>query len=88
MRIFHFAAGHDAPLDVEVVTPVTAPGPKQRLWEILDLCLRDRRQAWVLTSDGRYAQLRSERAGEEPETVGIHATLMELTRHRARPLTG
>ena len=65
-RIFHFAAGHEDPLDgefyigsadwmfrnlsrrVEVVTPVTAPGPKQRLWEILDICLRDRRQAWVL----------------------------------------
>ena len=103
-RIFHFAAGHEDPLDgefylgsadwmfrnlsrrVEVVTPVTAPGPKQRLWEILDLCLRDRRQAWILNSDGSYAQLRSERAGEEPETVGIHATLMELTRHHASPL--
>ena len=103
-RIFHFAAGHDDPLDgefylgsadwmfrnlsrrVEVVTPVTAPGPKQRLWEILDLCLRDRRQAWVLKSDGRYAQLRPEGACEESATVGIHATLMELTRHRARPL--
>ena len=29
---------------VEVVTPVTALGPKERLWEILDICLRDQRQ--------------------------------------------
>jgi polyphosphate kinase len=71
---------------VEVVTPVTAPGPKQRLWEILDICLRDRRQAWVLNSDGSYAQLCSEGAGEGPEAVGTHLTLMELTRRRSQPL--
>jgi polyphosphate kinase len=105
-RIFHFAAGHEDPLDgefyigsadwmfrnlsrrVEVVAPITAPGPKQRLWEILDICLRDHRQAWVLNSDGSYAQLRSEGSGEESEAVGTHATLMELTRHRSRPLAG
>jgi polyphosphate kinase len=103
-RIFHFAAGHEDPLDgefyigsadwmfrnlsrrVEVVTPVTAPGPKQRLWEILDICWRDQRQAWSLDSDGRYTQLRSERSGEEPEAVGTHLTLMELTRRRSHPL--
>jgi polyphosphate kinase len=71
---------------VEVVTPVTAPGPKQRLWEILDICLRDRRQAWVLNSDGSYAQLRSDGSGEGPEALGTHLTLMELTRRRSHPL--
>jgi polyphosphate kinase len=71
---------------VEVVTPVTAPGPKQRLWEILDLCLRDNRQAWVLQSDGSYSQVHPESAGEEMEAVGIHATLMALTRRRAHLL--
>ena len=105
-RIFHFAAGHDDPLDgefyigsadwmfrnlsrrVEVVAPITSPGPKQRLWEILDLCLRDHRQAWLLNSDGSYSQLRSEGAGEASEAVGTHATLMERTRHRSRLLAG
>jgi polyphosphate kinase len=72
---------------VEVVTPVTALAPKQRLWEILDLCLRDNRQAWVLQSDGRYSQVHPENGEEGPEAVGIHATLMELTRRRAHPLT-
>jgi polyphosphate kinase len=104
-RIFHFAAGHEDPLDgdfyigsadwmfrnlsrrVEVVTPMTAPGPKQRLWEILDICLRDQRQAWILNSDGSYSQLHSERFGQEPEAAGLHITLMELTRRRSRPLT-
>jgi polyphosphate kinase len=37
---------------VEVVTPITSIGGKARLWEILDICLRDRRQAWQLESDG------------------------------------
>jgi polyphosphate kinase len=73
---------------VEVVVPITALGPKQRLWEILDICLRDHRQAWLLNSDGSYSQLRPEGAGEESEAVGTHATLMELTRHRSRPLAG
>ena len=40
---------------IEVVTPVFAAGPKQRLWEILDICLRDQREAWVLEPDGERA---------------------------------
>ena len=68
---------------VEVVTPVTALGPKERLWEILDLCLRDHRQAWLLTSDGHYSQVGSEGAGEAAEDLGTHANLMELTRRRS-----
>ncbi len=100
-RLFHFAAGHEDPLDgefyigsadwmfrnlskrVEVVTPVTALSPKERLWEILDICLRDQRQAWILNSDGRYAQLLSEPSSEAREAMGTHATLMELTRRRS-----
>jgi polyphosphate kinase len=103
-RIFHFAAGHEDPLDgefyigsadwmyrnlsrrVEVVTPVTALGLKERLWEILDVCLRDQRQAWLLDSDGRYAQLCSESAGEVGDAIATHVTLMELTRRRSHPL--
>jgi polyphosphate kinase len=71
---------------VEVVTPVTAPGPKQKLWEILDVCLRDQRQAWLLKSDGRYCQVCPERSGEESDAVGTHATLMDLTRRRSHLL--
>src|SRR6202000_3240381 len=39
---------------IEVVTPIFAEDLKQRLWEILDICLRDRRLAWVLGPDGNY----------------------------------
>jgi polyphosphate kinase len=67
---------------VEVVTPVFAAGPKEKLWEVLDICLRDRRQAWVLGSDGRYTQLQPEGKGGDPETLGTHQTLMNLTSAR------
>src|SRR5262249_23725341 len=66
--------------------PITAPGPKQRLWEILDICLRDHRQAWSLNSDGSYSRLRPEGPGEGSEVVGTHSALMELTRRRSHAL--
>ncbi len=68
---------------IEVVTPVFAAGPKQRLWEILDICLRDQREAWVLEPDGKYEQLRADEGATGPEGRGTHQTLMDLTRARA-----
>ena len=68
---------------IEVVTPVFAEDPKQRLWEILDICLRDRRLAWVLGPDGNYVQLHPDEASSGPEHVGTHQTLMDLALARA-----
>jgi polyphosphate kinase len=42
---------------VEVVTPVLEPALRQRLWEIRDISLRDRRQAWMMTASGEYRRL-------------------------------
>jgi polyphosphate kinase len=109
-RIFHFAAGHEDPVQgeffigsadwmfrnlskrVEVVTPVFAREAKQKLWEVLDICLRDQRQAWVLGEDGMYSQLQPSGAtdgdatdgntNDRPELAGTHMTLMELARRR------
>src|SRR5271170_1959839 len=67
---------------VEVVTPIFAHGPKKRLWEFLDICLRDKRQAWVLDAEGKYTQLSPEE-GDGPEAVGTHQTLMDLSRTRS-----
>jgi polyphosphate kinase len=53
------------------------------LWEILEICLADRRNAWELQSDGSYIQLQPdpyESAGQE----GTHATLMRLAIERNR----
>lgn len=68
---------------IEVVTPVFAHTPKQRLWEVLDICLRDRRQAWVLGSDTKYTQLHPEKGASGPEGVGTHQALMDLALERA-----
>jgi polyphosphate kinase len=68
---------------VEVVTPVFARSAREKLWEILDVSLADRRQAWLMTSDGHYTQLRPDSETEGPEGVGTHETLMTLTRRRS-----
>ena len=67
---------------IEVMAPILAPGLKTRLWEILDICLRDQRQAWTLRSDGTYSQLQPKGNSEGPETVGTQQMLMNLTRTR------
>jgi polyphosphate kinase len=69
---------------IEVVTPVLAAGPKQRLWEILDLALRDQRQAWVLDAEGEYVQLHPAPGAIGPEANGTHQTLMDLAINRAK----
>jgi polyphosphate kinase len=71
---------------VEVVTPIFAAAGKERLWEFLDVCLRDRRQAWILADDGAWRQLRpavDEADSEAPEAIGTHQFLMNLARARA-----
>ena len=67
---------------LEVVVPVTARSGRERLWEILDVSLRDQRQAWLMESDGTYTQLRAQTPGEGPEGLGTHQTLIDLTRRR------
>jgi polyphosphate kinase len=67
---------------IEVVTPIFAHGPRKKLWEFLDVCLRDQRQAWMLGADGKYTQLNPPADGEGPEVLGTHQTMMNLTRAR------
>jgi polyphosphate kinase len=67
---------------VEAVTPVSERASRERLWEILDVCLRDRRQAWEMQPDGTYVQLHPDAAASGPAAVGTHAWFMELTRRR------
>jgi polyphosphate kinase len=67
---------------IEVVTPVLATIAKERLWKILDISLRDRRQAWTLDADAQYTQLHPEGKGEGPEVVGTHQSLMKMALER------
>jgi polyphosphate kinase len=69
---------------VEAVTPIESRAGREKCWEILQLMLRDHRQAWDLLPDGRYVQ-RAPPPGADPESVealGTHAYLMDLTRKR------
>ena len=68
---------------VEVITPVVASPLKSRLWDVLDICLRDRRQAWVMNQDGSYTQLQPDNSGEGPEHRGTQHILMHMTRRAA-----
>jgi polyphosphate kinase len=67
---------------VEVVTPIFEREHKAKLQEFLGVCLKDRRQAWVLGSDGAYTQLTPESDSEE-EAEGTHQVMMNRMRARA-----
>jgi polyphosphate kinase len=69
---------------VEAIAPV-APRPlRERLWEILQIMLQDRRQAWDMRPDGSYVQrVPPEGDGRSgPAVLGTQQTLMDLTRQR------
>lgn len=67
---------------IEVVTPVRAPDARKKLWEVLDILLRDRRQAWTLDADDRYTQFHPEEDDAGPGRVGTHQALMQATSDR------
>jgi polyphosphate kinase len=67
---------------VEAITPVEGASLRARLWEILDVMLRDHRQAWDMQPDGSYVQRKPVEGATGPEAVGTQQTLMDLTRRR------
>jgi polyphosphate kinase len=67
---------------LEVIAPVTARNARERLWEVLDVSLKDERQAWVMNPDGSYTQLRPHIHGDGPGNLGTHQTLIALTTRR------
>jgi polyphosphate kinase len=66
---------------VEAVTSIEAPAHRARLWEILQILLQDRRQAWDMHADGTYTQRTPEPDG--PGSLGTHQVLQNLTRQRS-----
>jgi len=68
---------------VEVVTPILDHDCKSRLWETLDVCLRDRRQAWVLDRTGQYTHVHPDGSADGPETLGTHSFLMDLAKRKS-----
>lgn len=60
---------------VEAIVPILDRAGKEKLWEVLQLTLKDQRQTWDMQSDGSYKQ----RTGGDP---GLHNQLIQLTRTR------
>ncbi len=61
---------------VECVTPVYDRSLRERLWELIQLHLKDQRQTWEMNSNGDYLQ----RTGGD---TGLHHQLMSAARQRS-----
>ena len=66
---------------VEADVAVTNPRLRARLWEILEICLADRRSAWEMQADGGYLRLQPG-PKDSPGHDGTHTTLMRLALER------
>lgn len=69
---------------VELIAPIYETRLKDKLWEFIDVMLKDNRQSWVLLEDGSYVQ-KVPQDGEEER--GTHAILMNKTIQREKTLT-
>jgi polyphosphate kinase len=66
---------------VEAITPIEAPALRRQLWEILQTCLADQRQAWDMNSDGGYVQRKPSTNGrpDSAESAGTQVAMMART---------
>ena len=62
---------------VEAAVPIVDRRLRARLWEILETCLADRRNAWELQPDASYRQLYPD-PEDSAQLEGTHSTLMRL----------
>ncbi|MFM7050650.1 MAG: polyphosphate kinase 1, partial [Planctomycetota bacterium] len=74
---------------VECAAPITERRHRERLWEILEMHLTDRRQRWVMRGDGSYDLSEAPGAARaddvDPDLLGTHQRLMQAAlEHRAR----
>jgi polyphosphate kinase len=69
---------------VELITPIFDMKLKEKLWEFVDIILKDNRQAWVLQEDGSYIQ-KTPVDGEEER--GTHSIIMNKTIQREKSLS-
>ncbi len=65
---------------VEVAVPIDDKLGKEKIWEMLQLLLKDRRQTWDMESDGTYVLRQPTHPGEE---IPAQELLAEKTRLKA-----
>jgi polyphosphate kinase len=63
---------------VEAIVPIEEHRLRARLWEILQVCLADRRNAWEMQPDGSYLQLLPREGDDGPAAEGTHAAMIRL----------
>ncbi|NBX33449.1 MAG: polyphosphate kinase 1, partial [Planctomycetes bacterium] len=69
---------------VEAATPVRSRDARGTLWDILQICLDDRRSSWQMQPDGTYRQIDcAQLAPEHPSALGVHARLSAYYLDRA-----
>ena len=64
---------------IETMAPIEGVREKERLWEILDVLLSDRRSSWEMQADGTYVQYKPRTQAEQD---GSHRRLMWSTKQR------
>ena len=69
---------------IEAVVPVLSRPLRERLWEVIEVQLADRRNAWDMQPDGRYLRAEPDGGADEAAREGTHVTLMRRTRARLR----
>jgi polyphosphate kinase len=62
---------------VEAIVPVLDRSLREKCWEIIQLCMKEQRQAWHMASDGNYSRKAS-------NDVGLHQILMQLAKTKAK----
>jgi polyphosphate kinase len=62
---------------VEAVTPVSRKEHRQRIWDILEISLKDQRNAWIMQPDGSYLQAKPSPNSDPDARLGTQATLMQ-----------
>ena len=66
---------------VEAAVPIRERRLRARLWEILEICLADRRSAWQMQADGDLRPALPRRRRRR-RLQGTQATMMRLARPR------
>ena len=68
---------------VEAAAPVLGADARRTLWDILQVCLEDRRSAWQMRPDGSYERVPCEGLTEDdPAALGVHERLIRHYRER------
>ena len=64
---------------VEALVPIEAPALQSELADLVEICLNDNRQSWLMQPDGMYVQRRPEEGEPNRST---HKVLMKKTKKR------